>query len=118
MRVTPTLSSIAVAALLAVATTGATAAAPLIDVQFSNDASHTQTGAAVIGHAGDEWNNFTTGQTGSGSLLAVTWYLASPAGMSSSRVLTAIPATICRARALVKSRPTTDWSDSTLPSGW
>lgn len=72
MRFTPTLSSIAVAALLAAATTGANAAAPLIDVQFSNDASHTQTGAAVIGHAGDDWNNFTTGQAGSGSLLDTT----------------------------------------------
>jgi hypothetical protein len=57
------------AALLAAA--AATHAASLIDVQFSNDASHAQSGAAVVGHSGDTWNNFTSGHAGSGSLVDV-----------------------------------------------
>ena len=57
------------AALLAAAS--ATHAATLVDVQFSNDASHTQSGAAVVGKAGDTWNNLTSGHAGSGSLVDV-----------------------------------------------
>jgi hypothetical protein len=67
-----TLHTLSAAALLALATSAASAAAPLIDVQFSNDVSHTQTGAAVTGQAGDGWNNFTTGHAGGGSLLDTT----------------------------------------------
>jgi hypothetical protein len=65
MRLLNTLSA-AVLLALAASTAGA---ASLIDVQFSNDTSHAQTGAAVTGKAGDTWNNFTTGHAGSGSLL-------------------------------------------------
>ena len=57
------------AALLAAAS--ATHAATLVDVQFSNDASHTQSGAAVVGNNGDAWNNFTSGHAGTGSLVDV-----------------------------------------------
>ena len=57
------------AALLAAAS--ATHATSLVDVQFSNDASHTQSGAAVVGNNGDTWNNFTSGHAGSGSLVDV-----------------------------------------------
>jgi len=58
------------AALLAVAS--AAHGKALIDVQFSNGASHAQSGAAVIGASGDAWNNFTTGAAGSGSLVDTT----------------------------------------------
>ena len=63
-------SSLLCAALLAAAS--AAHAAPLIDVQFSNDASHAQSGAAVVGTSGDTWNNFVTGHAGSGSLVDAT----------------------------------------------
>ena len=63
-------TSLLCAALLAVAS--AAQAAPLIDVQFSNGASHAQTGAAVVGTGGDTWNNFVTGQAGGGSLVDTT----------------------------------------------
>ena len=64
------LQLLSAAALLALASTAG--AASLIDVQFSNGADHTQTGAAVTGTAGDAWNNFTTGSTGNGSLVDTT----------------------------------------------
>jgi hypothetical protein len=67
MRSTTTLLC---AALLAVAS--AAHGKALIDVQFSNGMSHAQSGAAVVGAGGDTWNNFTTGQAGSGSLMDVT----------------------------------------------
>jgi hypothetical protein len=67
MRSTTTLFC---AALLAVAS--AAHGKTLIDVQFSNGASHTQSGAAVVGASGDTWNNFVTGQAGSGSLVDTT----------------------------------------------
>ena len=67
MRSTTTLFC---AALLAVAS--AAHGKTLIDVQFSNGASHTQSGAAVVGASGDTWNNFVSGQAGSGSLVDTT----------------------------------------------
>ena len=67
MRSTTTLFC---AALLAVAS--AAHGKALIDVQFSNGASHAQSGAAVVGTGGDTWNNFTTGQAGHGSLVDVS----------------------------------------------
>ncbi len=60
-------TSLLCAALLAAASTAH--AAQVIDVQFSNGASHAQTGAAVVGSSGDTWNNFTTGATGHGALV-------------------------------------------------
>jgi hypothetical protein len=54
------LLSAATAALLLTAVSAASASSA-IDVQFSGSDSHAQTGAAVIGQAGDAWNNFTTG---------------------------------------------------------
>ena len=61
---------LSVAALLAAA--GIAQATPLIDVQFSSDASHAQSGGAVIGFGGDTWNNLTSGHAGSGSLVDTT----------------------------------------------
>jgi hypothetical protein len=60
-----TIASLA-AALLVTATSAASAAA--IDVQFSRDPGYQQTGAAVVGSAGDVWNNFL-GNASSGSLV-------------------------------------------------
>ena len=64
------LTSLLCVALLAAAS--AAQAAPLIDVQFSNDPSRAQSGAAVVGSAGDTWNTFATGHAGSGSLVDTT----------------------------------------------
>ena len=59
------LLTIASLAILATAVSGANAAG--IDVQFSRDPGHQQTGAAVVGFAGDVWNDFL-GNSGSGAL--------------------------------------------------
>ena len=68
MRTLKTLATIAsLAAVLATGTSAANAAA-VVDVQFSRDPGLQQTGAAVIGNAGDTWNDFL-GNTGSSSLL-------------------------------------------------
>ena len=71
MRTLKTLA--AVSFLAAVLATGASAAnaATVVDVQFSRDAGLQQTGAAVIGSAGDTWNDFL-GNVGSGSLVDAT----------------------------------------------
>ena len=60
----------ALPSLIAVLATGASAAngASVVDVQFSRDPGLQQTGAAVIGSAGDTWNDFL-GNVGSGSLV-------------------------------------------------
>ena len=60
----------ALPSLVAVLATGASAAnaASVVDVQFSRDPGLQQTGAAVIGSAGDTWNDFL-GNVGSGSLV-------------------------------------------------
>ena len=63
-------TSLLCAALLAAAS--AAQAAPLIDVQFSNDPSRAQSGAAVAGSTGDTWNTFVTGHAGGGSLVDTT----------------------------------------------
>ena len=67
MRPLKTIAALSsLAAVLVTATSAANAAA--IDVQFSRDPGHQQTGAAVIGHAGDVWNDFL-GNASTGALL-------------------------------------------------
>ncbi|MEP6502464.1 MAG: PEP-CTERM sorting domain-containing protein [Betaproteobacteria bacterium] len=71
--------------LLAAALVTATAAAgaATVDVQFSRDAGHTQTGAAIVGSAGDLWNNFL-GNQASGVALFDTTGAASGVSLSFS----------------------------------
>ena len=60
------LLTIASLAVLATAVSGANAAG--VNVQFSRDPGHQQTGAAVVGYGGDTWNDFL-GNAGGGALL-------------------------------------------------
>lgn len=61
------LSHLIAAAATALIATTATAASSLINVQFSRDQGAHQSGAAVVGAAGDEWNDLF-GNTGSNTL--------------------------------------------------
>jgi hypothetical protein len=66
MRQLNTFVALSLAAVFATATSAANAAA--IDVQFARDPGHEQTGAAVVGSAGDIWNTFL-GNANNGSLV-------------------------------------------------
>lgn len=69
MRSLRSLASVSALALLA--TLASAARASTIDVQFSRDPGLAQSGAAFVGQAGDQWNDFL-GNIGSGVLLDTT----------------------------------------------
>jgi hypothetical protein len=69
MRSLRSLASVSALALCA--TLASVAHASTIDVQFSRDPGLAQTGAAFVGQAGDQWNDFL-GNTGGGLLIDTT----------------------------------------------
>jgi hypothetical protein len=81
MRLLQTIVSVVAGTLLTTAVSAASAAA--IDVQFSRDAGHQQSGAAVVGSTGDLWNDFL-GHQASGAALFDTTGAASGVSLSFS----------------------------------
>jgi hypothetical protein len=82
MRSLHTFISATVSLLLMTAVSAASASA--IDVQFSAGSGHAQTGAAVVGQAGDVWNDFTTGTMQSTQALVDTAGALSGVGVTFS----------------------------------
>jgi len=72
MRLLNSIVSTAAGALLMAAATAASAAGALVDAQFSAYSGEQQSGAAVLGSAGDYWNDFIGSASGSGALLTTT----------------------------------------------
>jgi hypothetical protein len=78
-------SFFAALALIAGTATSAQAASSLVDVQFTGDSNHVQTGAAVVGAQSDAWNTLTYGSNnGNVSLLSFADGLSSTFGITYS----------------------------------